>query len=125
MPNDYILTPETFGAVGDGKTDDTSAFIAMAGYIHCKPTKCYPRYGGMMQLYPLTADEQKYDDTCREIDDIEREIGTKSMALFTVVEFMWFSRFVHKMHVFPKQEQLDCQLSELRSLLTSLEARTP
>ena len=85
--------------------------------------ECYPRYGGMMQGSPLSAEEQKYDDTCREIDGMEAEISSKSLALFTAHEFMWFSHFVNKMHVFPKQEQLDRQLTDLRALLASLENR--
>lgn len=83
----------------------------------------YSRYSGLMQTYPLTVEEQKYDDTCREIDKLEVEIGAKSMALFTAAEFIWFSRFVTKMHIFPKQEQLDRQLAELRSLRSTIESR--
>ena len=83
----------------------------------------YARYGGMIQTSPLTADEQKYDDTCREIDRLEGVIGSKSMTLFTAQEFMWFNAIVTKMHVFPKQPQLDRQLADLKSLLVSLEAR--
>lgn len=90
-----------------------------AAYI----VKAYPRYGGMMQTSPLTEEEQKYDDTCREIDKLENEIGALSMALFTASEFMWFSQHVNNMHVFPKQPQLDRQLANLQSLKASLEAR--
>ena len=91
----------------------------LSGYI----ATAYHRYGGMMQLSPLTVDEKKYDDTCREIDRMEGVIGAKSMSLFTAAEFIWFSRFVNKMHVFPKQPQLDHQLSDLRGLLADLERR--
>jgi len=83
----------------------------------------YHRYGGMMQTSPLTAEEQKYDDTCREIDRLEGLIGAKSMSLFTAADFMWFNNFVTKMHFFRKQPQLDRQLLDLKSLLASLEAR--
>jgi hypothetical protein len=93
--------------------------------LHVRPVTFYKRYGGLAQTSPLTEEEQKYDDTCRAIDQLETEIGAKSMALFTANEFMWFNHFVSKMWVFPKQEQLDRQLSALRELLTALEAREP
>ena len=96
----------------------------VAHYAHYA-VKSYPRYGGMVQLSPLSADEQKYDDTCREIDRLEGEIGSKSMLLFTASEFIWFNAFVSKMHFFPKQPQLDRQLEDLRGLLKTLESRAP
>ena len=83
----------------------------------------YPRYGGLYQSSPLTADEQKYDDTCREIDRLEAVIGSKSMGLFTADEFIWFNHHVNKMHVFPKQDSLDRQFAALQNLLADLEAR--
>lgn len=74
-------------------------------------------------MHPLSPEEQKYDDTCREIDALEGKIAAKSMALFTAGEFMWFSAFVNKMHVFPNQERLDLQLANLRDLLAKLDSR--
>jgi hypothetical protein len=94
---------------------DLSAYVSRA----------YPRYGGMMQLSPLTAGEQKYDDTCREIDRLEGVIGAKSMGLFTASEFIWFSYHVNKTYFFPKQDGLDRQLASLQKLLADLEAREP
>jgi hypothetical protein len=87
-----------------------------------QPMKIYERYTGF-QTYPLSSEEQNYDDTCREIDKLERTIGSLSMNLFTAREFIWFNNFVNKMHIFPKQPQLDRQLSDLHNLLTSLEGR--
>lgn len=83
----------------------------------------YERYGGLAQTSPLTAAEQKYDDTCREIDRLQEEIGSRPMGLFTAAEFMWFSSFVQKMHFFPKQDQLDRQLADLKVLLAELDLR--
>lgn len=83
----------------------------------------YARYGGMMQFSPLSVDEQKYDDTCREIDALENKIGSKSMGLFMASEYMWFSTFAQKVHMFPKQPQLDRQLADLKNLLAALENR--
>ena len=90
-----------------------------------QPMKMYERYGGFGQLQPLTEAEQLYDDTCREIDRLEIEIGGKSTALFTASEFIWFNYFVNKMHIFPKQPQLDRQLADLNNLLVSLNSRAP
>lgn len=84
-------------------------------------SKMYERYGGTYQCSPLTEEETLYDNTCREIDRLQGEIGNKSLALFTAVEFMWFSHFVNKMHFFPKQDQLDRQLGDLRDLLAKIE----
>jgi len=85
--------------------------------------QAYERYGGLMQFHPLSAEEQKYDETCRAIDDLERQIGAKSMALFTAAEYGWFNWFVSKVWIFPKQDQLDRQLSELQALLAKLQSR--
>jgi hypothetical protein len=85
--------------------------------------RAYTRYGGLMQSQPLTVDEQKYDDTCREIDRLEGVIGSKSMGLFTANEFIWFNYHVNKMYFFPKQDGLDRQLASLQKLLADLEAR--
>lgn len=86
--------------------------------------KAYERYGGLGQTYPLTPEQQKYDDTCREIDRLENIIGARSMDCFTASEFIWFNHFVTKMHFFQKQDQLDRQLSDLGHLFATLEGRS-
>jgi hypothetical protein len=86
-------------------------------------TRCYERYGGMMQVSPLTPDEQKYDDTCRAIDALQAEISGMSAALFTAGEMIWFSAFVQKLHMLPNQEQLDRQLKSLADLRDMLQSR--
>lgn len=88
-----------------------------------RPIRAYPRYGGLMQTYPLTPDQEEYDNVCRAIDYAEKEISSKSMSLFTAGEFMWFSWFVNKTWMFPKQDQLDRQLVALGKLLQDLNDR--
>jgi hypothetical protein len=107
------------GGGGHGELDQAEE-SRMTNY---EPTCMYERYGGFGQTYPLTTEQQKYDDTCREIDRLQNVIGSKPMSAFTAAEFMWFSHFVNKMHFFPKQDQLDRQLGNLQALLTSLERR--
>ena len=85
--------------------------------------KMYERYGGFCQTRPLTVDEQKYDDTCHQLDALQEEIGGISAALFTAAELLWFNWFMNKMFLAPKQEQLDHQLAELQSLRDRLVAR--
>lgn len=86
--------------------------------------KFYERYGGIMQSMPLTAEERRYDDTCREIDQLESDIGGMSAALFTARELLWLSWFVQKTFVSPTQAQLDRQLVELRALMDTLKSRS-
>lgn len=87
------------------------------------PVRCCQRYGGLAQTYPLTDAERLYDDTCKEIDNLERQIGAMSMSLFTAAEYGWFIWFVNKMWIFPKQPQLDKQLADLKDLLLALQMR--
>ena len=83
----------------------------------------YPRYGGFMQLSPLTADEEQYDSTCRKIDDLEQEIGGRRVVLFTADELGWFIWFRNKTFLSPRQSQLDEQVIALQSLLDKLNER--
>jgi len=83
----------------------------------------YPRYGGTYQMHPLTADQQKYDDTCREIDVLEEEIGNFSMRLFTADEFIRFINHVNHLYMLPSQEQLNEQVKWLRELKERLKNR--
>ncbi len=87
------------------------------------PMRAYKRYGGLYQTAPLTDEQQRYDDTCREIDELQNQIGAIPMSRFVAAEFMWFSWFVNKTWVFPKQDQLDGQLAELKTLLATLTER--
>lgn len=86
--------------------------------------KVYKRRGGLLQSQPLTPDEQRYDDTCLEIDQLEEEIGNMSASLFTARELTRFGWFTQKTFVFPRQEQLDRQLAELRALVHNLGTRS-
>lgn len=83
----------------------------------------FERYGGLVQLRPLTATEREYDDTCRAIDFAEKQIMSKPVTLLTVGELLWFSHFVNKVSWFPTQEKLNQQLAEVGSLLKTLETR--
>ena len=83
----------------------------------------YTRYSGIGQCHPLSEDEQKYDDTCREIDTLQERISDMRASLFTARELMWFNWFVGKVFYGSKQDQLDQQLQELRNLLTLIESR--
>lgn len=88
------------------------------------PQQMYQRYGGLTcQSQPLTEAEKEYDATCQAIDYAEAQIAAKRVGLFTAGEFIWFNRFVNKMHFFPKQEQLDRQLARLGGLLQTLDER--
>jgi hypothetical protein len=93
------------------------------GEVIWGPIRTYQRYGGLNQNKPLTPEEQRYDDTCKEIDELQRQIAALPLSQFTAAEFMWFSWFVNRLWVFPKQDQLDGQLVDLEALLAALTQR--
>lgn len=88
------------------------------------PVKMHQRYGGLLQMQPLSEKEQLYDDTARAIDAMEAEIGGFSMGVFTAQEFMWFSYWVNKLRWGPTQEQQDRYLGELKDLRDKLQTRS-
>jgi hypothetical protein len=85
--------------------------------------RMYQRYGGLCQTHPLTEEDQLYDRTCQGIDYAEQQLKTKSAALFTVGELLWFNWFTNKMFVTPNQKQLDTQFLEIGTLLKVIQER--
>lgn len=55
LSSNLYTSPEAFGAVGDGITDDTDAFIDMAAYINANPNglTVNHRPGAVYNVYPI------------------------------------------------------------------------
>ena len=85
--------------------------------------RMYERHGGFAQTYPLTPEQEEYDNTCRAIDFAVSQLREKRSSLFTVGELGWFLWFDKTLHVFPNQKQLDQHLVDVGALLKSIEER--
>lgn len=112
----FVLLASNAALAEDGGIASTGTFTA------------YPRYSGMMQTQPLTADEKKYDDILREIDSVVTRIGDEPLSRFSAVEFMTFTQMVERgsRSAFFGPDSLDRadkRLAEFKELLSKLETR--
>ena len=87
------------------------------------PAKVYPRYGGLAQFRPLSAEEKEYDDTCRAIDIAQEKLLDKPASAFTARDLLWLAWLNGVRFSFPRQDQLSEHLLQVGNLLKRIEER--